>query len=109
MQEEKWKDFNDEYKVSNMGKVVRKSKKMKNRYASFVKEEQEIKRQKTSSGIVFVWLFDGDKKYKRTVSNMVAELFLGRKEGHYYIGYKNGNKDDLRADNLYWKKSSKGE
>ena len=45
------------------------------------------------------------RKTTRVVAKLVAEAFLPNPLGASWVGYKDGNPENRRADNLYWKRS----
>ena len=44
------------------------------------------------------------RKTTRVVAKLVAEAFLPNPLGASWVGYKDGNPDNRRADNLYWRR-----
>ena len=44
----------------------------------------------------------GERKFYY-VARLVAEEFIPNPNGYKYVGFKDGNKENCSADNLYWK------
>ncbi len=49
------------------------------------------------------------KPHKVQITKVVAQVFLPNPEHHPCVRVKNGNKDDARAENLYWSPVMSGE
>jgi hypothetical protein len=86
--EEIWKDIKgfNEYKISNLGRVIRHT----TGYIPF----------NNSSGYERIKLWSYDRYYYRQVHQIVAEAFLDNPNGYRYVRHKNGNHHDNRVINL---------
>lgn len=62
------------------------------------KEDLELIQHTNAAGHKYVWL--GDKIH--TVCYLVASAFIPNDNHCFLVGYKDGNKSNLKADNLYW-------
>lgn len=62
------------------------------------KEDLELIQHVNAAGHKYVWL--GDKIH--TVAYLVAKAFVDNTDNCFLVGYKDGNKSNLKADNLYW-------
>ena len=85
----KIEDFNN-YEVSNYGRI-RNAMNKKIR-----------KLQKNRRGYWKVNLMNNGKSFKRTVSKLIARAFVPNQENLEYVTYKDGNKNNLNAENLRW-------
>lgn len=60
-----------------------------------------------------IWQYDYPrftlKGRKILAARLVAEHFLDNPDNLKYIKYKDGDADNIKADNLYWSKSTRGE
>lgn len=102
----------DKYLISNMGRV--KALATPSIYTdSFgtkitkIRKEQLVSTRPSQSGAPTCDLYIGDKEQKITVSVEVAKLFVPNPNNFKWVGFKNGDKSDCRADNLYWYKCSR--
>lgn len=57
----------------------------------------------TPHGYLKVGLTIKGKRKFYYVSRLVAEEFIPNPNGYKYVGFKDGNKENCSADNLYWK------
>lgn len=96
--EEIWTEVKDieNYEVSDEGRV-RNSK--TGRILSHSIDEQ---------GDDVVYLYDGNDKYKRKVHCLVAESYLDGDAKHSYITHADGNKRNVKANNLRLKNKKSG-
>lgn len=62
------------------------------------KEDLELIQHVNAAGHKYVWL--GDKIH--TVAYLVAKAFVDNTDNCFLVGYKDGKKSNLKADNLYW-------
>jgi len=62
------------------------------------KDDLELVQHTNAAGHKYVWL--GDKIH--TVCYLVASAFVDNTDNCFLVGYKDGNKDNIKADNLYW-------
>lgn len=102
----------DKYLISNMGRV--KALATPSTYTdSFgttitkIRKEQLLSIRLSQYGAPTCSLYTGDKEQKITVSVEVAKLFVPNPNNFKWVGFKNGDKSDCRADNLYWYKCSR--
>lgn len=102
----------DKYLISNMGRV--KALATPSIYTdsfgtkiSKIRKEQLVSIRSFQSRAPICDLYIGDKEQKITVSVEVAKLFVPNPNNFKWVGFKNGDKSDCRADNLYWYKCSR--
>ena len=102
----------DKYLISSMGRV--KALTTPSTYTdSFgttitkIRKEQLVSIRQSQSGAPTCDLYIGDKEQKITVSIEVAKLFVPNPNNFRWVGFKNGDKSDCRAENLYWYKCSR--
>lgn len=108
---EEWRDIQgiENYQVSNIGNVRSKERVItqkghKNLYKRVMKSCL-LKPRKQNSGYLVVWLsIDGIVK-PYTVHRLVAETFLGKKDGD--VNHIDGNKTNNSICNLEWVSRSK--
>jgi len=62
------------------------------------KEDLELIQHTNAAGHKYVWI--GNNIH--TVTYLVAKAFVDNTDGCMIVGYKDGNKSNLKADNLYW-------
>ena len=107
-----WKDivnYEDEYEVSNLGRIRRKSgivnSGIKNSNSRFIKGgilKQHLKR----NGYLSVDLSKNHKVKTISVHRIVATAFLEFIDDKNQVNHKNGNKQDNRVENLEWVNAS---
>jgi len=94
MQEE-WKPIdwtNGIYNVSNLGRV-------KNVYRNRI-----LKQSLSSRGYFKVGLSIGGENFTRNIHDLVLNSFVGKKQINYRAFFIDGNKANISASNLKWKK-----
>lgn len=79
----------DNYLVSNKGKIYNKKLNKELKYAYF--RDFKVYHISVSS-----------KNYSIVLHRIVAELFVPKITGSKYVLFKDGNRDNCSADNLYW-------
>lgn len=87
-----WKNYNELYKVSNMGRVLS------------LKTNKILKpvQQRKGSGYMRVTVLT-PKGYRYVLLHrLVAKVFVENKENKQCVNHKNGRKEDNRAENLEW-------
>lgn len=107
---EEWKDIEGcegMYQVSNYGKVksLERTIERMSRWGKLVKvtyPSVELKTYKNNKGYLLVDLYTRRKKDKRTVHKLVAEAFVPNPQNKPCVGHWNCDKNDNRAENLYW-------
>lgn len=85
-----FKDFGNNYSVSNYGRVYSKYKK---RYLAISKDK---------GGYCRVSMMIDGKEKKVSLHRLVAMLFLDSIEGKEEVNHKDGNKENNKFDNLEW-------
>ena len=105
--QEIWKDikgFEGLYKVSNLGKVKRIKRKIKNQY--IFKGEKDInyilKGNKNQKGYLQVKLFKDDEAKNYLIHRLVAETFIPNPNNYSQINHIDENKQNNCIDNLEW-------
>ena len=91
--EEIWKNYDENYEVSNLGRV-------RNFYDKTIKKQRKHK-----FGYMYVMLFYGKPKSK-SVHRMVAETFIENPKHLREVDHINANKADNRVENLRWVSST---
>ena len=86
----KGKDFQNRYLISDMAEIVDLET---NKNVSIY----------TSKGFHIVRLFSDGVLINCALHDIVAENFVANPLGYKYIGFKDGNKQNCKANNLYWK------
>lgn len=86
-----WKDVtcNDNYSVSNTGRVRRKGS--DNDHSTYEKK-----------GYLQVDLYKDGERSKKRVNRLVAEAFIPNPESKPEVNHKDGNKSNNNVDNLEW-------
>jgi len=95
---ENWKEIketNGMYYVSDLGNVKKLGGKQ------FKRNGTNLKLCQINSGYLIAKMYVNHKHMYRTVHRLVAEAFLGKREG-LDINHKNGDKQDNRLENLEW-------
>lgn len=96
------KDYEENYEVSNLGKIRSKTRKTKFGRSYKIHKSQIIKTQPDKDGYLKVNLSKNGKKKRMFVHRLVAETFIKNHENLPVVNHINGIKDDNRADNLEW-------
>lgn len=98
MEQEQWKpiqEFNNEYEVSNLGRV----RSMK-RYGGQVWRIMPQTKQHHGYHAVMFWM--NNKAYCRKVHRLVAQYFLPNPDNLKEVNHIDGNKDNNHVSNLEW-------
>ena len=101
LKNEIWKDFPDfeGYQVSNMGRV----RSFRHYGAKLVKTPHLLRPIIGDSGIFRICLTVNGYKKHFQISHLVMELFDEPAPfTHMVVGYRDGNKANLKHSNLYW-------
>ena len=61
-----------------------------------------LRKQVDKKGYYYVNLFYENRDYTRRIHILVGTLFIPNPDGHTIVGFKDGNKLNLRSDNLEW-------
>ena len=89
---EKWKNINEEYEISNLGKV-RRTAKGKTYY---------LNPEKLKKGYLRVSIWENGIRNRKLVHRLVAEAFIPNPENKSQVDHINNNTSDNRAENLRW-------
>lgn len=95
---ENWKEIegtNGKYFVSDQGNIKKLGGKQ------FKRNGENLKLCEINSGYLIAKMYVNHKHIQRTVYRLVAEAFLGKRDG-LDVNHKNGNKQDNRLENLEW-------
>lgn len=90
--QEIWKDikgYEGLYKISNYGRIINKNNKVKNIGVY-------------KNGYLYLDLYKNNKRQKKLVHRLVAEIFLENKNNLPEVNHIDGNKQNNRVDNLEW-------
>lgn len=71
-------------------------------FSSKRKNKVEISKHKHRTGYWAVSLKDDHQQLVFNVHRLIAEIFIPNPEGHKYVRFIDGDKDNLNADNLEW-------
>lgn len=82
----------EDYSVTNDGVV----------YSMKRPKKIEIKKHRHRTGYWAVSLKDGTTQVSKNVHRLVAETFLPNPNNYKLVRFKDGNRDNLHADNLEW-------
>ena len=86
-----------DYLISNYGRVISLNFRR-------MKIVAEIKPNKNTKGYWKVGLWKkGEKQKVMLIHRLVAEHFLEKIEGLYTVGFKDGDINNFKLENLYWK------
>jgi len=110
MTKEIWKDikgYEDYYQVSNLGRVRSLPRETTDKNGRIHKRKGRVLSYKIngikSSPVLAVTLSKDCKRKTRGVGRLVLETFMGENpNGAPLVVYSNGDKKDLRLDNLQW-------
>lgn len=103
--EEIWKrviGYEEFYKVSSLGRILRIPKKVTNNFGTFISKEIILKGSISMKGYVKQTLTKNNKQHTLLVHRLVAEAFIQNPEGKPMVNHINGIKDDNRLENLEW-------
>ena len=110
-EKEVWKDipdFGGVYQVSTLGRVRTVDRKVTvinptqgGEYTRSRKGEI-LKIVKSDNGFNYVSLYKEGVKFKRQIQRLVAIAFLENPDDCDYVGFKDGNKDNMVLENLEW-------
>ena len=110
MTEELWRDVPDYeglYQVSNLGRVKSMDMKidfypMGRKQYTQIRKGRILKKFKGANKQLVVHLYkDGEDKYIG-VHRLVAEAFIPNPMNYKYVDFINGDKTDVRLENLKW-------
>lgn len=107
--EEIWKDiegFEGYYQVSNLGRVKRLARIMKNNLGKCQLKEIIKSPKKTKKGYLNLALTKDNKIVHTSIHRIVATAFIPKKENCNIVNHLNGIKDDNRVENLEWTNAS---
>lgn len=100
---EVWKDINERYQVSNMGRVKRLAYTQYNPLTkSYSEFKDKILKPYMNKGYERVELTINNVRVKRSVHRLVAEYFIPNTDNKYSVDHINGVRDDNRVTNLRW-------
>lgn len=105
--ERKWtrlKGFGGMYIISNYGEVARKSYNIIGKDGrEYIFEKKLIKGGYNNSGYPIVNLKDVDGRFKCLLRHkLVAEHFISNPDNLPTVGFKDGNRENIKVTNLYW-------
>lgn len=84
------------YQISNYGRV-------KKQFAGYEKLVRDWKDGKKH----YMMMFEGGANYYYSLHHLVAEYFVPNPKGYDAVGFKDGDKQNFEASNLYWKEGSR--
>ena len=100
---EVWKDINERYQVSNMGRVKRLAYTQYNPLTKTYSEFKEIiLKPEVVRGYERVEITIDNARIKKSVHRLVAEYFIPNIDNKYSVDHINGVRDDNRVVNLRW-------
>lgn len=111
MEKEVWKDipgFDGVYQVSTLGRARSVDRKVDvitpTRKRGHVRNSKGVilSIEKSSHGFNYVRLYKEGVKVKLQLHRLEAITFLENPNNCKYVGFKDGNKDNLEIKNLYW-------
>jgi hypothetical protein len=101
MSVEEWRDLEEfpNYQVSSIGRVRRI-----NNYAKSKKSEPWtiVKPVVNEHGTLRIMLSVNGYKTRLSVRRLVCSAFHGVRDGDWLVRFKNDNRHDITAQNLYW-------
>lgn len=99
---EEWKDTEySGYQVSSAGRVRTKDRMIVGKDGrSELHRGRVLKQQRLKNGYCEVSVSIDGKRRHRTVHSLVAETFLGRRDGRQDVMHLNGDRSDNRVENL---------
>ena len=89
---EKWKSINEEYEVSNLGRIRR----TKNNRTKYLKPEVLKK------GYLRVSIWENGIRNRKLLHRLVAETFIPNPDNKTQVDHINNNTSDNRVENLRW-------
>ncbi|MGL5646715.1 MAG: NUMOD4 domain-containing protein [Clostridium sp.] len=94
---ETWKKVLEfpKYEVSNMGRIRKKSTKVKGEY-------KYLKNTVGAKGFLVIGLQGKDKRCVRTVHKIVAKAFISNPRRNNFVNHINGDIKDNSVNNLEW-------
>ena len=101
----RWRDvigFEQFYEVSTEGTVRRKVAEPLSRGAEDRAAGTLVRQHHLKSGYRVVNLRNGNKWHSKLVHRLVLEAFTGPCPEFFEAQFKNGQRDDVRAENLVW-------
>lgn len=100
---EVWKNINERYEVSNMGRVKRLEYTQYNPLTKTYSEfKEKILKPDVVRGYERVEITIDNTRIKKSVHRLVAEHFIPNPENKYSVDHINGVRDDNRVVNLRW-------
>lgn len=103
---EVWKDlvgYEGLYKISNLGKVKRLTRKYSNQYKSKqISKEKILKGNKIQNGYLQVKLIKENKSKNLLIHRLVAITFIENPSNYEIVNHKDENKTNNCASNLEW-------
>lgn len=101
---EEWKDvvgFENNYKVSNYGKVISKSRYVNN-HGTLVLKQEKVMTPSIVNGYLQYDLYINGKRCKMYAHRLVAEAFIQNSDNLPEVNHKDGNKKNNFVENLEW-------
>jgi hypothetical protein len=102
---EKWKPvkgYEQYYKISNLGRVMRLDGEAFADYKRIVKEHELVCSRPKGMKFLMVLFYVKGKKDLRPLHRVVAENFLPNRKKLPYIHFIDGDTDNVSAHNLMW-------
>lgn len=101
--------FNDNYLISNKGRVKSLSRIVSNGVRSYLSEEAILKPNVTTKGYLQVQIRHDGKIHQKFVHRLVAIAFLPNEFNYPQINHKNCDKSDNRVENIEWCNNSQNQ
>lgn len=110
-EKEVWKDipdFDGVYQVSTLGRVRTVDRKVtimdptRGGWHTRSRKGKILGIVKNDNGFNYVCLYKEGVKVKRQVQRLVAITFLENPNDYDYVGFKDGNRDNMALENLEW-------